>query len=71
MQQIEHVNDVLKQTFSNFIPVQTAYTMEEGRTVYRFLIDMLIRDELPFDEETLFKQISLDASDWTLMMEIS
>ena len=45
--------------------------MEEGRTVYRFLIDMLIRDELPFDEETLFKQISLDASDWTLMMEIS
>ena len=69
LQQIEHVNDVLKQTFSNFVPVPTAYTMEEGRAVYQFSIDMLIRDcELPFDAESLFKRIGLDASDWTLMM---
>ena len=69
LQQIEHVNDVLKQTFSNFVPVPTAYMMEEGRTVYQFSIDILIRDcELPFDAERLFKRICLDASDWTLMM---
>ena len=66
---MEEGRDVLKQTFSNVVPVPTAYTMEEGRAVYQFSIDMLIRDcELPFDAETLFKRIGLDASDWTLMM---
>ena len=42
LQQIEYVNDELKQSFINFVPVQTAYMMEEGRTVYQFSIYMLI-----------------------------
>ena len=57
------------QSCTNRASVPTAYTMEEGRAVYQFSIDMLIHDcELPFDAETLFKRIGLDASDWTLMM---
>ena len=38
--------------------------------LWLFSIDMLIRDELPFDLDTFFERICLDASDWTLMMEI-